>query len=123
MSWSDGAAQTHSIVASSSPATYAATFATVPVSLSPPRMRSTLSYPPVLTVGNGAWEGSTPMTHSYRWLRCATIEIELCTPIAGATTRSYVPALEDIGFRLRAKVTATNAAGSVSATSEPTQPF
>ncbi len=122
-SWSDAAAQTHNIVASSSPSTYTATYATVPVSLSPPRIRMTLSYPPVLTVGNGAWSGSTPMTHSVQWLRCGTVEIGSCSPIAGATTRSYVPTPQDTGFRLRARVTATNAAGSVSATSAPTEPF
>ena len=77
----------------------------------------------MLTVDNGAWDGSTPMTYSYLWLRCATVEIESCTPIPGATTRSYVPVPEDTGFRLRAEVTATNAAGSASATSEPTEPF
>ena len=90
-SWSDGAAQTHSIVASPSPTTYTATYATVPVSTSPPRIRSTLSYPPVLSVGNGAWSGSLPMTLSYQWLRCATVEIESCDPILGAHRANLRP--------------------------------
>ncbi|MDQ3122664.1 MAG: Ig-like domain-containing protein, partial [Actinomycetota bacterium] len=123
VSWSDGAAQSHDIVASPSLTTYTATYASVPVSLSPPPIRSTLSYPPVLTVGNGAWGGSQPMTHSYQWLRCATTDLGSCNPIAGATMQRYVPAPEDTGFRLRATVTATNAAGPASATSEPTEPF
>ena len=124
-SWSDGDAQTHSIVASPSPTTYTATYVIVqaPVSLSPPRIRGTLSFPPVLTVGNGGWSGSTPMTLSYQWLRCATSNIGSCNPIAGATAQRYVPVSADTGFRLRATVTATNAAGSSTGTSEPTEPF
>ena len=124
-SWSDGAAQTHTIVASPSTRTYTAAYEIVqaPVGLSPPRIRGTSSYPPILTVGNGAWSGSTPMTLSYQWLRCATLDLGSCNPIAGATTQRYVPVPADTGFRLRARVTATNDAGSGSATSDPTEPM
>ena len=124
-SWSDGGAQSHLVVAPSSPATFTANYvgAGVPVSISAPRIRSTLSYPPILTVGNGAWSGSTPMTMSYEWLRCATLDNASCAPIAGEIARMYVPGPADSGFRLRARVTATNSAGSGVATSEATEPF
>ena len=124
-SWSDGGAQTHNVVASPSPTTFTANYVIVqaPASLSPPRIRSTLSYPPLLTVGNGAWSGSPPMTLSYQWLRCATLDIGSCSSIPGATAQMYVPVPADTGFRLRAKVTATNAAGSAAATSDATAPF
>ena len=93
-----------------------------PLNVSPPRLRQQLTYPPTITVGNGAWTGSTPMTHSYQWLRCTTSDIASCAPIAAATAKTYVPAPADTGFRLRATVTATNSAGSASATSAPTEP-
>ena len=123
-SWSDGGAQSHNIVAPSSPATFTATYTSVgpPVNVSLPRIRQTLSYPPVMTVGNGGWTGSTPMSHSYQWLSCTTLDIASCTPILGATSKTYVPVPADFGRRLRATVTATNAAGSASATSAPTEP-
>ena len=63
------------------------------------------------------------MTMSYQWLRCATLDIASCAPIAGETARTYVPDPADSGFRLRARVTATNSAGSGVATSEATEPF
>ena len=51
------------------------------------------------------------------------LDIASCAPIAGETARTYVPGPADSGFRLRARVTATNSAGSGVATSEATEPF
>ena len=71
-----------------------------------------------VTVDNGRWDGTTPITYSYRWQRCTTSGT--CTDISRATKSSYVPAGADVGYRLRATVTATNSAGSASAASSPT---
>jgi len=119
-SWSDGGSQSHNIVAPRSPTSYVANYELVgpPVNVSRPRIREALSYPPRFTVGNGGWAGSTPMTLSYQWLRCVTDDIMSCEPIAGATTRTYVPVPLDGGLQLRATVTATNSAGSASATTD-----
>jgi hypothetical protein len=60
------------------------------------------------------------MSFSYQWLRCTSSALASCTAIAGATSATYVPVSADQGFRLRATVTATNGAGSNSATSNET---
>ena len=62
------------------------------------------------------------MSFTYQWLRCATLQMSSCSEIAGATAKRYVPLPEDTGFLLRASVTATNAGGTASATTDATSP-
>ncbi len=71
-----------------------------------------------VTVDNGRWDGTTPITFTFQWQRCTTGGA--CAGISGATRSSYVPVAGDVGYRLRAIVTATNSAGSASAASSPT---
>jgi hypothetical protein len=71
-----------------------------------------------LTATTGAWT-SSPTKYAYQWKRCAP-EFEPCSPIAGATSQSYVVTMDDVGKRLQVLVTATNAKGSNSAASFPT---
>ncbi len=66
-----------------------------------------------LTTTTGSWAGSTPQTFAYQWLRCATS----CTAIAGATGSSFTPTVAELGATIKARVTATNGAGSASADS------
>jgi glucose/arabinose dehydrogenase len=125
-SWSDGGAQTHNIVAPATAATYTATYSATlaaPVNTALP----TISGGPVrvgrtLTATTGTWTGTQPMAFSYQWLRCTTSTLSSCAPISGATSSAYVPSSSDRGQRLRATVTATNAAGAASATSDATSP-
>jgi hypothetical protein len=72
-----------------------------------------------LTAGHGGWGGSPSITYSYQWQRCDE-KGEACKGIGGASEASYVAGHEDVGSTLRVKVTATNAGGSASATSEKT---
>jgi hypothetical protein len=65
---------------------------------------------------------SQPLTFSYQWLRCANTGVSSCAPISGATANTYVLVAGDAKQRLRATVTATNGAGSTSATSAATSP-
>lgn len=66
-----------------------------------------------LTVGTGTWTGTAPISYSYEWRRCDPQgTLPSCTPIAGATSSSYVLADADQGWTLRAYVTGTNVAGS-----------
>jgi hypothetical protein len=66
-----------------------------------------------LTSTQGTWNNS-PTTFVYEWLRCppsgGASNGSDCASI-GATTASYVVAAGDVGFRLRVKVTASNADG------------
>ena len=64
----------------------------------------------------GTWTGTQPVTFAYQWLRCE----EACTEIPGATDTAYVTAAGDVGATIRVAVTATNAAGSRTETSSPT---
>ena len=121
-SWSDGGPQTHNIVAPAPAASYTATYTspTPPVNTVLPSISGTARVGRTLTTSNGAWSGSLPMTFAYQWLRCTTNGINTCTTISGATAKTYVVTSADVNFRLRARVTATNAAGSATATSGAT---
>ena len=123
-SWSDGGAQTHNVVAPASPATYTGTYAgggtSPPVNTVLPVVSGQARVGFTLVVSNGTWTGS-PQTFGYQWILCDKRQTQ-CNPISDATGSSYLITSADIGFRLRATVTATNTAGSASATSNTTSP-
>ena len=85
-----------------------------------PAVTGTVSPTQTLTVSTGEWRGA-PSTYSYQWSRCDSTATT-CTDIAGATSPTYVVALEDTGSVLRATVVAGNSVGSSSATSAVTAP-
>ncbi len=68
----------------------------------------------VLTVEPGVWAGTEPISYSYQWQRC-NAEYEDCIDISGATADTYTVAADDVGFTLRAVLTAKNVAGESSA--------
>ena len=72
----------------------------------------------VLSTTNGSWTGS-PTSFAYRWRRCDAAGAN-CTDIAAATATTYTLVAADVGSTIRAVVSATNAAGSGSATSAAT---
>ena len=69
----------------------------------------------------GAWSGDAEVAD--QWERCDPTTVDpstgeaLCAEIEGATGLLYTPTFEDIGYQLRVRETATNAAGSASAVS------
>jgi hypothetical protein len=71
-----------------------------------------------LTAGNGGWANS-PTSFAYQWQQCDGSGAG-CNPISGATSKTYTVASADVDHVLRVSVTATNADGSASATSQPT---
>jgi hypothetical protein len=72
-----------------------------------------------LSTSTGSWSGTTPLTYAYQWQRCGSGGGS-CVPISGATAASYVLAAADVGSTLRASVTASNSAGSATASSDAT---
>ena len=76
-----------------------------------------------LTATQGTWSGS-PTAFAFQWLRCPSSggasDGSDCAALGGATTQAYVVASSDVGSRLRARVTASNADGSASAVSNAT---
>jgi len=59
------------------------------------------------------------MTYSYQWQRCDSLG-NSCAPISGATAETYVLVLADVGRTIRISVTASNSAGSATASSAAT---
>jgi hypothetical protein len=76
-----------------------------------------------LTSTNGIWSNA-PTAYAYGWLRCpadgGAADGSNCGVIAGATTSEYQLQAADVSFRIRVRVTATNADGPASAVSNPT---
>jgi fibronectin-binding autotransporter adhesin len=79
----------------------------------------------VLRLTRGRWVGTKPISFAFRWVRCGpdggAPDGSNCAAIPGATGTSYRLAHPDAGARLRALVTATNAAGSQTAASNATR--
>jgi hypothetical protein len=91
----------------------------------PPSVPPTYTAPPTitgeaedmqtLTVANGTWNGTQPVTFTYQWLRCSKAN-NGCKPIDGASTDTYTATPADVATRLTAVVTAKNAGGQFVAT-------
>jgi glucose/arabinose dehydrogenase/RNase P/RNase MRP subunit p29 len=119
--WSDGGAQTHNATAAANATTLTATYVIAPpTNTTLPTISGQARVGRTLTVSDGTWTGSQPITLTYQWLRCTTTTLSTCTAIAGATTKTYVVSAADVDGRLRARVTGTNAGGTATATSGAT---
>jgi hypothetical protein len=90
----------------------------VPANTQLPSISGTARDGSILSASKGDWTGS-PTSYAYQWLRCDSLGGG-CAPIGGANSFRYTVASADVGSRLRIEVTATNSAGSGSATSKPT---
>jgi Ca2+-binding RTX toxin-like protein len=64
----------------------------------------------------GGWGGSLPTAYAYQWLSCNSAGSS-CSSISGATSSIYTATSSDAGHTIRARVTASNAAGSDVSTS------
>jgi Concanavalin A-like lectin/glucanases superfamily len=69
------------------------------------------------TSTTGTWL-NTPMSYTYQWMR-ATTSYGTYSPIAGATSSTYLTVAADVGKYLEVMDTATNTSGSTAATSSP----
>jgi len=69
-----------------------------------------------LTVDTGTWTGTPPLVYKYQWRRCDGA----CTSITGATDASYTLTAAEVGWRIRIRVYAANAAGTAYAFSNAT---
>lgn len=103
---SDYATSAKVTIASTPPA------ASTPVNTIRPTIAGTPQPGQTLGCGNGSWTGSPAPTYTQQWLRDGT-------PIAGATSSSYLVLDADLGTQLACRVTATNTQGSATAQSAP----
>lgn len=103
------------VLGSAGPAGSAPTAVVVPPPVRPantaaPKISGKTVVGGTLACATGTWTGTPPITYSYQWLGDANL-------ISGATGSSYTVAPTDLAQAIACKVTATNAAGSTSATS------
>jgi hypothetical protein len=96
----------------------AAAATTAPTNTAPPALSGTPRVGETLTASQGTWNGTTPITYAYQWQRCDKNGAS-CNAITGATSASYTLTSSDQDNTLRVRVTASNSAGSSSATSVP----
>ena len=104
--------------AASSPTGAVAAAGTAPRATKQPNPHGNAQVGKTTTVDNGSWSGTAPISYSYQWQRCGSNGS--CSNISGATKSSYVPVTGDVGYELRAVVTAKNSFGSASIDSNPT---
>jgi hypothetical protein len=77
-----------------------------------------------LSLTAGTWDGSTPITFTYSWRRCNPVgDLATCVEIPGATTTTYTPTAQDIGFSIRVWIVGTNLIGSDTAITNHTFPI
>ncbi|MDP9261523.1 MAG: hypothetical protein M3O89_06100, partial [Actinomycetota bacterium] len=77
-----------------------------------------------LSLTAGTWDGSTPITFTYSWRRCNPVgDLATCVEIPGATTTTYTPTTQDIGFSIRVWIVGTNLTGSDTAITNHTFPI
>jgi hypothetical protein len=104
---------------SATTATVTSATPTPPSNTTPPAVSGNAWVGQTLTTTDGTWSGSQPQTYAYAWQRCDTSGAS-CGTISGATASTYTPTATDVGSTLRSRVTATNSAGSASASSSAT---
>lgn len=95
---------------STTPGINAALVPKAPVDTGGPVVSGTPAVGQALTCANGSWTGEPKPTFTHTWLRNGS-------PIAGAALSTYVVQSADQGSGLACKVTAKNAHGTASATS------
>jgi hypothetical protein len=76
----------------------------------------------LLGVATGSWSGTQPISYAYQWQVCNALG-QACEELKGATGSTLGLDASEIGKTLAVVVTATNAAGSTSATSSLTGPI
>lgn len=86
-----------------------------PKNTAPPAITGTSRVGQTLTSSTGSWSGN-PDSFAYQWQRCDS-DGSNCGNITGATTKTYLVRLADLGFRLRVRVTARNEKGAATANS------
>ena len=99
--------------------------AAAPSNAGEPRVTGTPRVGQVQRTTRGTWNGTEPISYSFRWFRCnsrgGAADASDCVRIANAANATYVARAADAGFRLRSQVRASNAEGAATSTSNPTE--
>jgi hypothetical protein len=80
-----------------------------------PSLSGTFAVGRLVVASPGTWAGATPLSYAYQWVRCGSdgglSDGSNCTFISGATSSTYLLTVDDIGGRLRIRVTVSNSLG------------
>lgn len=109
-----------SATAASAPTAAVAPAQTAPVAAAAPVLVGPATVGATVRVANGVWTGLAPIAFAYRWQRCNEVG-EACTDLLAAADDAYVPVPDDAGSTLRVVVVATNARGTTSVATGPTE--
>jgi hypothetical protein len=91
------------------------TSSAAPKNTAPPTIAGTAKVGQTLTANEGTWSGN-PTGYAFQWQRCDA-DVVVCSNVVGATAKTYLVRVADLGFRLRVRVTARNDKGSATANS------
>jgi hypothetical protein len=95
-----------------------------PVNRAEPAISGSAREGEALKATTGAWSGSVPMSFAYQWARCGSgggaPDGGDCAFIPNARSATYTLGSNDVGHRIRVRVTASNAAGSETVASNAT---
>lgn len=97
--------------------------AVAPENIGEPAISGTTRVGQVLRSTRGTWTGTPPIDYTFRWFRCdgrGAADASDCRRITNASDNTYVLRQADAGFRIRSQVTARNADGQDTATSNAT---
>ena len=90
--------------------------AAAPQNTALPTISGTAHSGSTLTASNGSWTNN-PTSFAYQWQRCAS-DGSGCGDLTGATSKTYTLVAGDVTHTVRVVVTASNADGKASATSD-----
>jgi Laminin G domain len=88
-----------------------------PVNTAPPAILGSAQQGQTLTATPGSWSGAQPIGYAWQWQRCDTSGAN-CAPVG--TADSYTLTSADVGSTIVVAVTASNSAGSATASSAAT---
>jgi RHS repeat-associated protein len=94
-------------------------YATAPVNTAAPAVVGASEVGTTLNASTGTWTGTPIPSYTYQWERCSHLGAG-CTNISGATAASFELTTADASHTVAVRVTASNSAGSASASSPVT---
>lgn len=94
--------------------------APAPENMSAPTLSGSPEEGQTLTAQTGSWKASPQAKFRFSWERCDS-NAAGCAVIAGATSNTYKLVAADVGHVIRVNVTGSNANGTTSAASSPTE--
>jgi hypothetical protein len=91
------------------------TSSAAPKNTAPPTIAGTAKVGQTLTANEGTWSGN-PTGYAFQWQRCDA-DVIVCSNVVGATAKTYLVRIADLGYRVRVRVTARSDKGSATANS------